>query len=133
MQKEPDTIQQAPLLSNCEQQQGDKCCGLLWPDAFTKSGVNSTTAGHLIKEVVSSLRIIISATSYSQHQLMWRKVSTRFHFSNIMEAYRSGSPGVVVWGGIILNKWTQLYVFDRVSVNRDRSYKEVILPHVRLF
>ncbi|GFS71299.1 uncharacterized protein TNCV_5050461 [Trichonephila clavipes] len=34
--KEPDTSQQAPLLSNCVQQQGDKCRGLLWLDAFTK-------------------------------------------------------------------------------------------------
>ncbi|GFU75589.1 uncharacterized protein TNCV_2863041 [Trichonephila clavipes] len=28
--------QQAPLLSNCVLQQGDKCRGLLWRDAFTK-------------------------------------------------------------------------------------------------
>ena len=34
--KEPETSQQAPLLSNCVQQQGDKCRGLLCPDAFTQ-------------------------------------------------------------------------------------------------
>ncbi|GFY13519.1 hypothetical protein TNCV_4958891 [Trichonephila clavipes] len=34
--KEADGSQQASLLSNSLQQRGDKCRGLLWPDAFTK-------------------------------------------------------------------------------------------------
>ncbi|GFS94004.1 uncharacterized protein TNCV_4480541 [Trichonephila clavipes] len=34
--KEVDGSQQASLLSNSLQQRGDKCHGLLWPDAFTK-------------------------------------------------------------------------------------------------
>ncbi|GFV81151.1 uncharacterized protein TNCV_3742121 [Trichonephila clavipes] len=34
--KELDTSQQAPLLHNCVQKQGDKCRSLLWPKAFTK-------------------------------------------------------------------------------------------------
>ncbi|GFV33651.1 uncharacterized protein TNCV_4567661 [Trichonephila clavipes] len=34
--KEADGSQQASLLSNSLQQWGDKCRGLLWPDAFTK-------------------------------------------------------------------------------------------------
>ncbi|GFU79391.1 hypothetical protein TNCV_871621 [Trichonephila clavipes] len=34
--KEADGSQQASLLSNSLQQRGDKCHGLLWPDAFTK-------------------------------------------------------------------------------------------------
>ncbi|GFX68994.1 hypothetical protein TNCV_683531 [Trichonephila clavipes] len=34
--KEADCSQQAPLLSNSVQQRGDKCRGILWPDAFTK-------------------------------------------------------------------------------------------------
>ncbi|GFY02682.1 uncharacterized protein TNCV_3505621 [Trichonephila clavipes] len=34
--KEADGSQKAPLLSNSVQQRGDKCRGLLWPDAFTK-------------------------------------------------------------------------------------------------
>ncbi|GFW74095.1 uncharacterized protein TNCV_4176411 [Trichonephila clavipes] len=34
--KEAYTNQQASLLSNYVQQQGDKCGGLLWPDAYTK-------------------------------------------------------------------------------------------------
>ncbi|GFS77979.1 uncharacterized protein TNCV_2028431 [Trichonephila clavipes] len=33
---EADGSQQASLLSNSLQQRGDKCRGLLWPDAFTK-------------------------------------------------------------------------------------------------
>ncbi|GFT82106.1 uncharacterized protein TNCV_3910351 [Trichonephila clavipes] len=35
-QKEADGSQQVSLLSNSLQQRGDKCRGLLWPDAFTK-------------------------------------------------------------------------------------------------
>ncbi|GFW83349.1 uncharacterized protein TNCV_2544471 [Trichonephila clavipes] len=34
--KEAEGSQQASLLSNSLQQRGDKCRGLLWPDAFTK-------------------------------------------------------------------------------------------------
>ncbi|GFT88482.1 uncharacterized protein TNCV_262701 [Trichonephila clavipes] len=34
--KRADGSQQASLLSNSVQQRGDKCRGLLWPDAFTK-------------------------------------------------------------------------------------------------
>ncbi|GFU53485.1 uncharacterized protein TNCV_3169191 [Trichonephila clavipes] len=34
--KEAYGSQQASLLSNSLQQRGDKCHGLLWPDAFTK-------------------------------------------------------------------------------------------------
>ncbi|GFW31206.1 hypothetical protein TNCV_2577881 [Trichonephila clavipes] len=34
--KEADGSQQASLLSNSLQPRGDKCRGLLWPDAFTK-------------------------------------------------------------------------------------------------
>ncbi|GFX27122.1 uncharacterized protein TNCV_440281 [Trichonephila clavipes] len=36
MRKEADSSHQAPLLTNSVQQRGDKCHGLLWPDAFTK-------------------------------------------------------------------------------------------------
>ncbi|GFS60680.1 uncharacterized protein TNCV_5073921 [Trichonephila clavipes] len=36
LRKEADGSQQASLLSNSLQQRGDKCRGLLWPDAFTK-------------------------------------------------------------------------------------------------
>ncbi|GFY04142.1 uncharacterized protein TNCV_1199201 [Trichonephila clavipes] len=34
--KEADSSQQVPFLSNSVQQRGDKCRGLLWPNAFTK-------------------------------------------------------------------------------------------------
>ncbi|GFU25528.1 uncharacterized protein TNCV_3621251 [Trichonephila clavipes] len=62
-----DGSQQASLLSNSLQQRGDKCRGLLWPDAFTKgakttyatvySGAESTKTGQLMNGVVSSLRM----------------------------------------------------------------------------
>ena len=74
-----------------------------------------------------------SATSDSHRQLIWREVGTRFYLSNIMERDRYGGPGVVVWGGIMLNGRTELHVFDRGSVTGDRYCQEVILPHVRLF
>ncbi|GFV07950.1 hypothetical protein TNCV_2620111 [Trichonephila clavipes] len=34
--KDADGSQQASLLKNSLQRRGDKCRGLLWPDAFTK-------------------------------------------------------------------------------------------------
>ncbi|GFT13589.1 uncharacterized protein TNCV_3830631 [Trichonephila clavipes] len=37
-----DGSQQASLLSNSLQQRGDKCRGLLWPDAFTKAAYSPT-------------------------------------------------------------------------------------------
>ncbi|GFX00840.1 uncharacterized protein TNCV_4578071 [Trichonephila clavipes] len=40
--KEADGIQQASLLNNSLQQRGDKCRGLLWPDAFTKGAYSPT-------------------------------------------------------------------------------------------
>ncbi|GFS79897.1 uncharacterized protein TNCV_750591 [Trichonephila clavipes] len=39
--KEAERSQQASLLSNSLQQRGDKCRGLLWPDAFTKGAYSS--------------------------------------------------------------------------------------------
>ncbi|GFV89968.1 uncharacterized protein TNCV_4643101 [Trichonephila clavipes] len=40
--KEAASSQQASLLSNSGQQRGDKCRGLLWPDAFTKEAYSPT-------------------------------------------------------------------------------------------
>ncbi|GFW53266.1 nose resistant to fluoxetine protein 6 [Trichonephila clavipes] len=50
-----------------------------------------------------------------------------------MERDHYDNPGVVVWRGIMLNKWTQLHVFDRCSVTEDRYCKEGTLFYVRLF
>ncbi|GFX75576.1 transposable element Tcb2 transposase [Trichonephila clavipes] len=59
--------------------------------------------------------------------------SDRFYTSNIKERHHYGGPGVLVWGGIMLNGRTELHIFDRVSVIGDRYCEEVLLPHVRLF
>ncbi|GFV33007.1 uncharacterized protein TNCV_2023751 [Trichonephila clavipes] len=40
--KEAASSQQAPLLRNSALQRGDKCRGLLWPDAFTKGAYSPT-------------------------------------------------------------------------------------------
>ncbi|XP_071032982.1 uncharacterized protein [Parasteatoda tepidariorum] len=74
-----------------------------------------------------------SATSDSQRQLIWREVGARFHPKNIAERDCYGDPGVVVWSGIMLNRLTELQIFDRGSATGDRYCNEVILPHVRLF
>lgn len=74
-----------------------------------------------------------SATSDSRRHLIWREVGTRFYPSNIVEKDRYGGPGVMVWGGIMLNGRTDLHIFDTGSVTGDRYCQEVILPHVRLF
>ncbi|GFW81925.1 transposable element Tcb2 transposase [Trichonephila clavipes] len=52
--------------------------------------------------------------------------------SNLKERHHFGGPGVIVWGGIVLNGRTELHIFDRGSVIGDRYCEEVLLPHVRL-
>ncbi|GFT47879.1 transposable element Tcb2 transposase [Trichonephila clavipes] len=74
-----------------------------------------------------------NVTSYFQRPLIWRELGTRFHSSNITERDRYGGPGVIVWGGIMLNGRTELYVFDRGSVTGDGYCKELMLPRMRLF
>ncbi|GFX00869.1 transposable element Tcb2 transposase [Trichonephila clavipes] len=73
-----------------------------------------------------------STKSDSQRVLIWREIGIWFYPSNIKERYRYGGPGVLLWGGIMLNGRTELHIFDRGFVIGDRYYEEV-LPHVRLF
>ena len=50
-----------------------------------------------------------------------------------MEKDRYGGPGVVVWGGIMLNGRIDLHIFDTGSVTGNRCCQEVTLPQVHLF
>ncbi|GFT70570.1 transposable element Tcb2 transposase [Trichonephila clavipes] len=119
--KEADTSHQAPLFSISLQQRGD-------------NGAEGTKTGQLINGVVSSTdECRFSTRSYSQRVLIWREIGTRFYPSNIKERHRYAGPGVLVWGGIMLNGYTELHIFDRGSVTGDRYCEEVLLPHVRLF
>ncbi|GFX67593.1 transposable element Tcb2 transposase [Trichonephila clavipes] len=74
-----------------------------------------------------------STRSDSQRVLIWREIGTRFYTSNIKERHHYGGPGVLVWGGIMLNGRTELHIFDRRSVIGDSYCEEVLLPHLRLF
>ncbi|GFU23955.1 transposable element Tc3 transposase [Trichonephila clavipes] len=74
-----------------------------------------------------------STRSDSQRVLTWREIRTRLYTSNVKERHHYGGPGVLVWGGIMLNGRTELHIFDRGSVIRDHYCEEVLLPHVRLF
>ncbi|GFS61425.1 transposable element Tcb2 transposase [Trichonephila clavipes] len=74
-----------------------------------------------------------STRSDSQHVLIWREIGAQLYPSNIKERHRYGDPGVLVWGGIMLNGLTELHIFDRGSVIEDRYCEEVLLPHVHLF
>ncbi|KFM65274.1 Transposable element Tcb2 transposase, partial [Stegodyphus mimosarum] len=74
-----------------------------------------------------------STRSDSQRVLIWKEVGSRFYPSNIKERHHNGGPGILVWGGIMLNGRTELHVFDRGSVTGDRYCEEILLPHVRLF
>lgn len=76
---------------------------------------------------------LFCTTSDSKRKLIWRELRTRFHPSNMMKTDRYAGPGVLVWGCIMLNGRTELHVFGRGSVTRDRYCKVLILPHVRLF
>ncbi|GFT01080.1 transposable element Tcb2 transposase [Trichonephila clavipes] len=44
-----------------------------------------------------------STRSDSQRVLIWREIGTWFYTSNIKERHHYGGPGVLVWGGIMLN------------------------------
>ncbi|GFV02506.1 transposable element Tcb2 transposase [Trichonephila clavipes] len=76
-----------------------------------------------------------STRSDSQRVLIWREIGkrARFYTRNIKERHHYAGPGVLVWGGIMLNGRTELQIFDRGSVTGDRYCEEVLLPHVRLF
>ncbi|GFT57814.1 transposable element Tcb2 transposase [Trichonephila clavipes] len=74
-----------------------------------------------------------STRSDSQRVLIWREIGTRFYTSNIKERHHYAGPGVLVWGGIMLNGRTEFHIFDRGSVIGDLYCEEVLLPHVRLF
>ncbi|GFV71098.1 transposable element Tcb2 transposase [Trichonephila clavipes] len=74
-----------------------------------------------------------STRSNSQRVLIWREIGTWFYTSNIKERHHYAGPGVLFWGGTMLNGRTELHIFDRGSVTGDRYCEEVLLPHVRLF
>ncbi|GFU71706.1 transposable element Tcb1 transposase [Trichonephila clavipes] len=74
-----------------------------------------------------------SLSSYSHRILIWRERGSRNHPSNIIERYRYGGRGVLVWGGIMLGSRTDLHIFDAGSVNGTRYCNEILLPYVRLF
>ncbi|GFT92910.1 transposable element Tcb2 transposase [Trichonephila clavipes] len=108
------------------QQRGDKCRGLL--------GAESTKLDNCQwSRVLFTDGSRFSTRSDSQRVLIWREIGTRFYTSNIKERHHYGGPGVLVWGGIMLNGRTELHIFDKGSVIGERYCEEVILPHVRLF
>ncbi|GFX76698.1 transposable element Tcb1 transposase [Trichonephila clavipes] len=76
---------------------------------------------------------IFSLSSNSHRILIWRERGSRNHPSNIIERYRYGGRGVLVWGGIMLGSRTDLHIFDAGSVNGTRYCNEILLPYVRLF
>ncbi|GFW00826.1 transposable element Tcb2 transposase [Trichonephila clavipes] len=55
------------------------------------------------------------ATSDSLHQMICGGVVKWFYPNNITERNHYGSPGVLVWGGIMLNEGIEFSVFDGVS------------------
>ncbi|GFV99867.1 transposable element Tcb1 transposase [Trichonephila clavipes] len=74
-----------------------------------------------------------SLSSDSHRILIWKERGSRNHPSNIIERYRYGGRGVLLWGGIMLGSRTDLHIFDAVSVNGTRYCNEILLPYVRLF
>ncbi|GFY01778.1 transposable element Tcb2 transposase [Trichonephila clavipes] len=132
---EADGSQQLSLLSNSLQQWGDKCRGLLWPDAFTKGAYSLAVLNAASRLKLTTDAIVYSgAESTKTGQLINRReIGARFYPSDIKERHHYGGPGVLVWGGIVLNGRTELHIFDRGSVIGDHYCEELFLPHVRLF
>ncbi|GFV90437.1 transposable element Tcb2 transposase [Trichonephila clavipes] len=116
--KEADSSYQAPLLSNSVQQR------------VVQRAQNWTTDQW--SRVLFKDESQFSIRSDFQRVLIWREIGIRFYTSNIKERHHYGGPGVLVWGGIMLNGRTELHIFDRRSVIGDR-YCEEVPPHVRLF
>ncbi|GFV61166.1 transposable element Tcb2 transposase [Trichonephila clavipes] len=74
-----------------------------------------------------------SLCSDSHRILIWRERGSRNHSSNIIGRNRYGGHGVLVWGGIMLGRRTDLHIFDAGSVNWTRYCIEILLPYVHLF
>ncbi|GFU50496.1 transposable element Tcb2 transposase [Trichonephila clavipes] len=77
--------------------------------------------------------IRFSTRRNSQRVLIWKEIGTGFYPSNLKERYRYGGSGVLIWGGIMLNRRVEFHIFDRGSVTGDCYYDEVLLLYVRLF
>ncbi|GFV60776.1 transposable element Tcb2 transposase [Trichonephila clavipes] len=75
----------------------------------------------------------LSLSSDSHRILIWRERGSRNHPSDIIERDRYGGRGVLVWGGIMLGRRTDLHIFDAGSVNGTRYCNEILLPYVLLF
>ncbi|GFV32892.1 transposable element Tcb1 transposase [Trichonephila clavipes] len=72
-----------------------------------------------------------SLQSDSCRTLIWRVPGTRYHQENIIERYRYGGAGWLIWGGIILGSRTHLYVQSVKMIGH--IYRDVILEqNVRL-
>ncbi|GFS53246.1 transposable element Tcb2 transposase [Trichonephila clavipes] len=83
--------------------------------------------------IAQQLSTATGTRSDSQHLLIRREIGRRFYTRKIKERHHYGGPGVLVWGGIMLNGLTELQIFDRGSLTQDRYCEEVLLPHVCLF
>ncbi|GFT30932.1 transposable element Tcb2 transposase [Trichonephila clavipes] len=89
------------------------------PDVFTRERmIGKLKKGHSLTSAAEEL-----GTNKSVIPRTWKALHT-------IDCY--GGPGAVIWGGIMLNGRTELYVFNSGSVTGDRYCKEVILPHVPL-
>ncbi|GFT35419.1 transposable element Tcb2 transposase [Trichonephila clavipes] len=99
----------------------------------TATGEHKTWTTDQWRRVLLTDESRFSTRSDSQRVLIWREIEIQFYLSNIKERHRYGGPGVLVWGGIMLNGRTELHIFERGSVTGDRNCEEVLLPYVCLF
>ncbi|GFV71547.1 transposable element Tcb2 transposase [Trichonephila clavipes] len=74
-----------------------------------------------------------SLSSSSHRIFIGRERGSRNHPSNIIQRDMYGGRGVLVWGGIMLGRRTDLHIFDAGSVNGTRYCNEILFPYVRLF
>ncbi|GFW27037.1 transposable element Tcb2 transposase [Trichonephila clavipes] len=103
-------------------------------DDFTRGRmIGKLEEGRTVTSIAAEFGINKSVVSRAWKAFQTTEIGTRFYTSNIKERHHYGGPGVLVWGGIMLNGRTELHIFDRWSVIGDRYCEEVLLPHVRLF
>ncbi|GFU91934.1 uncharacterized protein TNCV_2175231 [Trichonephila clavipes] len=92
---EADGCQQASFLSNSLQQRGDKCRGLLWPDAFTKGAYSPAV---LKLPPVESLPLTPPFTMMQREQKLDNCQWSRILFTDESQfSARSDSQRVLIW------------------------------------
>ncbi|GFY01070.1 transposable element Tc3 transposase [Trichonephila clavipes] len=97
---------------------------LIYPDMISPSEWSGRNSLEGLNSSISGKPMLC----YGLLSLISNPDETRFSLSSDY-----GGRGVLVWGGIMLSRRTDLHIFDAGSVNGTRYCNEILLLYVRLF